>query len=171
MGKIGRPPKERFEYTGVILTPLDQNAICALHAAIGALDCVSALPARYRVSLLRAMTSVVEDFRLISKLAKHRRSGRGNKPKADISLLLFRCAEVWASATKVRAVSLWERDDRSKESPPVQIARACLEFVLGKAHPFSLRQQISRAPNWKRLPKRREGVSVELHAMTPAEPS
>ena len=171
MNKRGRPPKERFEHEVVVLDLLDPASVRDLHDAIGAIDCVAALHVRDRVSLLRATTSVVQDFRLISELAKHPRSGRGNKPKAQISMLLFRCAEVWASATKTKSVSLWERDDGTKESPPVQIARACLEFVLGKPYKFSLRQQISKAPNWQRMAKRREGISVELHAMTEAEPS
>ena len=155
-GKVGRPPKERFEYVGACVAPINDAERDALKRELMSVDGVARLPPRQRVRMLKAMEMIVIDYRLMAELNRKRRSSQGNKTKAHISFLLYRCAEVWCSAARVARVPLWERDAGlgGGESTPVQIARLCLQVATGKIYAASLRRQIAGATRWSRLPKK-----------------
>lgn len=155
-GKVGRPPKERFEYVGACVAPINDAERDALKRELMFVDGVTRLPPRQCVRLARALETVVIDYRLMTELNRARHSSQGNKTKAHMSFLLYRCAEVWCSAARVARVSLWERDAGlgGGESTPVQIARLCLQVATGKTYAASFRRQFAGVKRWSRLPKK-----------------
>ena len=147
----GRPPKQRFEYAGSVFDPLEPDAVAALVLSVGELPCVRLIDEVQRQRLFSEIPSAVEYFRGIARMdGLYTGKGRGNKPKPDVSVLIFRVAELWKLSTGNER-SAWE-DGEGLESPVFQLARCCLEFVTGKPYPQSLRTQARRALAWERLP-------------------
>lgn len=155
-GKVGRPPKERFEYVGACVAPFTDAEHDALNRELMLIEAVVRLSSKRRIRLSQALANVVTDYRLMAELNHKRQSPQGNKTKAHVSFLLYRCAEVWCHAAGLVRVSLWERDSSfgGGESAPVQVARVCLRIATGKPYLASLRRQFPGAVRWHRLPKK-----------------
>lgn len=157
-GKVGRPPKEKFAFVGACADPLSETEMATLKNRMPDLYCVGRLPIRERVRLMDNLSTVIVDFRLMGELNRKRASPQGNKRKAHLTFLLYRCAELWINATGAKAVSLWERDADcwGGESAPVELARLCLIVATGKPYTASLRQQFAGAARWMRPPTKRK---------------
>lgn len=156
VGRVGRPPKERFAYVGACVAPITEAEQAALKWALLQIASVAGLAPRQQSRMLRALVSAVTDYRLMAELNRKRSSSQGNKTKAHVSFLLYRCAEAWCGVVGLKQVSLWERDASlgGGESTPVQLARVCLRIATGKVYAASLRRQFSGAARWSRPPKK-----------------
>lgn len=149
----GRPPKEKFLYPMAVCAPATQADSVALGQKLSALACVQKLTEPQRDQLLHRLLSDLDNYKLATVLNAKRKTSRGNKKKAHVSLLIYSCAVSWCDVLGVSETRLWEAPQNSntaKESPAVELARSCLEVATGKSYSASLRQQFSGAAKWSR---------------------
>lgn len=155
MATRGRPPRPRPQIPMASAGPLSPTELAALSQKVMGLACVKKLPANQQVFLLARLADDLTAFKLITDLNKIRRTGPGNKPKAHLSLLLYKCGLSWCHTNNLPQTSLWEalgNKNAAAESPAVELARACVEIATGKPYPTSLRQQFEGAKKWSTLP-------------------
>jgi len=153
--KRGRPPKEKFLVPMAIHDPVTPAESTLLRTKVLSLPCVGALPANQQEGLVNRLIDDLDAFKLAKIVNTKRRSSQGNKAKADLSLLIFKCAVSWCNTLGIEKTSLWESLNNTrtaKEAPSVELARSCIEVATGKPYPTSLRQQFKGAKKWFIMP-------------------
>jgi hypothetical protein len=157
-GRVGRPPKERFQYVGACANLLNDSERASLIHDLSQLKCVAQLPMKQRWRLFAVLEKALIDYRLMVELNGKRPSPQGNKKKVHVSFMLYSCRVAWINAAGIKKASLWQRDKSlgGEESPPVQMARTCLFAATGMPYTASLRQQFHGAARWIRPPSKRK---------------
>ena len=150
----GRPPKERYLVPMAILDPVSPAESALLRGKVLSLPCVVNLSTAQQNELLNRLVDDLDAFKLATIVNAKRKSAPGNKTKADFSLLIFKCGVSWCEILGITQSPLWESpyNNGPKESPPVELARACIGVATGKPYSTSLRQQFKGARKWCIVP-------------------
>jgi hypothetical protein len=153
VARRGRPPKERFIYPMECIAPTSAEMRTELQVKLSNLPCVAQLSPSQQEHLLHKLIGALEDYMLAAGLNAKRKSPPGNKTKAHVSLLIYKCSIASCEVLGISETSLWEAPFNSvKESPPVQLVRECLSVATRKPYTASLRQQFAGATRWRPLP-------------------
>jgi hypothetical protein len=141
----GRPPKPRFKHPVGDADFPDTGTVEEIDRRVGLLAEASSLAGPQRAALVERLAHALAGYNAVCDLRGKVSSGRrGNTHQCQIPPLLLDCAHAWSAATSERPVLFEDRNDPTKASVAVRLAKILLGIAHGARglHCGSLRRQI-----------------------------